>query len=152
MHYFLDTKDVMAEVGALFSLLLKYNIIADEAKSYELLSATDLLTRRDYILESKKFAEYMTPQLVHTDLAELLEDHAIDIAIKNLIVEQAAEYIEDANLEGIKKLARFASLHRKVCQPSIVYKMAQEGVSAQLIILLLEPHLGSISREQLFQS
>ncbi|MCZ5540161.1 hypothetical protein O5537_29030, partial [Escherichia coli] len=74
----------------------------------------------------------------------------IDIAIKNLIVEQAAEYIEDANLEGIKKLARFASLHRKVCQPSIVYKMAQEGVSAQLIILLLEPHLGSISREQLF--
>ncbi|HFU8545778.1 TPA: hypothetical protein ACH7I5_001819 [Escherichia coli] len=150
LHYFLDTKDVMAEVGALFSLLLKYNIIADEAKSYELLSATDWPTRRDYILESKKFAEYMTPQLVHTDLAELLEDHAIDIAIKNLIVEQAAEYIEDANLEGIKKLARFASLHRKVCQPSIVYKMAQEGVSAQLIILLLEPHLGSISREQLF--
>ncbi|MCZ5534627.1 hypothetical protein O5560_27340, partial [Escherichia coli] len=31
LHYFLDTKDVMAEVGALFSLLLKYNIIADEA-------------------------------------------------------------------------------------------------------------------------
>ncbi|CAI1909263.1 Predicted P-loop ATPase [Serratia liquefaciens] len=150
LGHYLDTRNVMAEVGVLFALLLKHNIIADDADSYEHLSATDWPTRRAFIYESKTFAEYMTPELVHPDLAELLTSDVIDLSIKNLIVEQAAVYVEIANSEGINELARFATLDGQTCQPAVVQKMAQRGASAQLIILLLEPHLASITRELLF--
>ncbi|MCY1516316.1 hypothetical protein D9M68_509370 [compost metagenome] len=147
---YLVVDKIAAEVGDLFAQLLKYNIIADDAASYEHLAVTDWPTRKAFIRESRKFSSYMTPALVGEDLAALLTSGEIDSAIKNLVVEQAAKYAEVANSRGLNELARFATISGRELSPDVVQKMAQENVSAQQILLLLKPHLGVISRSQLF--
>lgn len=147
---YLDVDDIEAEVGKLFSLLLKLDIIADEADSYERLAQTDWPTRKAFILESTKFSSYMTPEIVQSDLAMLLASDEITSAIKKVVVEQAAEYADAAELRALTELAGFATRHGYELSPDAVQKMAEGGVTAQQIVLLLEPHLTSISRNQLF--
>ncbi|UCJ19021.1 DNA-binding protein [Pseudomonas sp. MM211] len=147
---YLDVDDIEAEAGELFPLLLKHDIIADDADSYEHLAQTDWPTRKAFIRESKKFSSYMTPEIVQPDLAMLLASDEVNSAIKEVILKQAAEYAEVAESRGLKELARFATQNRYQLPPVAVQKMAQGGVTAQQIVLLLEPHLASISRQQLF--
>lgn len=147
---YLAVDRIEAEVGDLFAQLLKYNIIADAAASYNHLAGTDWPTRKAYIQESEEFSNYMTPALVGEDLAALLASDQIDSMIKSLVVEQAEKYAEVANSRGLNELARFAAKSGSELLPDVVQKMAQHNVSAQQIILLLKPHLGVISRDQLF--
>ncbi|WP_312245145.1 YobI family P-loop NTPase [Stutzerimonas nitrititolerans] len=147
---YLDVDGIAAEVGELFALLLKHNIIADNARSYEHLAATDWPTRKAFIRESRSFSSYMTPALVGADLAVLLTNDEIDLAIKGVVVEHAPEYAEAAGTRGLEELARFATRHGHELLPDVVQKMAQGRVAAAQIMLLLKPHLVSISRDQLF--
>ena len=55
-----------------------------------------------------------------------------------------------AGTRELVELAQFAVRHGHTLPPGVVVKMAQGGVAAQQIILLLEPHLASIGRDQLF--
>lgn len=150
LYHYLNASDVLAEVGDLFALMLKHNIIEDNADLYEHLAATDWPTRKAIICESKKFVEYMTPELVCPDLIEILTSDVIDSAIKNLIIEQAEKYVEISDSQELNELAKYAALNGQTCQPDILQKMAQKGISTHYIISLLEPHLVSISRDQLF--
>ncbi|WP_339497385.1 YobI family P-loop NTPase [Pseudomonas sp. EA_15y_Pfl1_P101] len=150
LRYYLGVGEVAPEVGDLFAQLLKYEIIADDAASYEHLAATDWSTRKGFIRESREFSSYMTPVLVGADLAELLKSDEINSAIKDVVVKQASEYAEMADRRGLDALAQFAIRFGYELSPNVVQKMAQEDVSAQQIVLLLKPKLGVISRDQLF--
>ncbi len=140
---------IEAEEGELFALLLKFNIIMDDAESYEHLKQTDWPTRRLFICESSEFVKYVTPELVQLDLAMLLTSDVIDSAIKSHIVEQSAIYVDVAGSQGLHELAQFATLHGCRIPPDVVQKMALGGVPTQQVVLLLEPHLTSISWHQL---
>lgn len=150
LENYLEVNNIAAEAGELFARLLEHNIIADDAVSYEHLAATDWKTRGAFIRESTKFASYMTPELVRPDLATLLTNDKVDPAIKAVIVGQASAYAAVAGPRGLNELARFAICHGHELPPEVVLKMAQAGVAAQQVIPLLEPHLASISRDQLF--
>lgn len=147
---YLDVDDIAAEVGDLFALLLEHGIIADNAVTYAHLAATDWPTRKAFICASTKFSSYMTPELLQPDLAALLTSDEINSAIKGVIVEQAAAYVEVTDLRGLNELARFATQRGQELSSDAVQKMAQGGVKAQQVVMLLEPHLTSISRDQLF--
>ncbi|WP_423464288.1 DNA-binding protein [Promicromonospora sp. MS192] len=147
---YLGTDDVAAESGDFFALLLKHNVIADDADIYEHLAGTDWPTREAFICESAKFKSYMTPSLIRPDLAVLLASDKIDPAIKSLIVQQAAEYSGVAGPRGLNELARFATGHGHELPRAVVEKMALGGVDARYIVPLLEPHLASLGRDQLF--
>ncbi|KUM41948.1 DNA-binding protein [Pseudomonas sp. EpS/L25] len=147
---YLSVDDIAAEVGDLFALLLKHNIIADDAATYKHLAATDWPTRKAFIQESRKFSSFMTPAMVGTDLAELLTDDGIDLAIKGIVIEQATTYAEVASPQGLNELARFATQSRCELPANVVQIMAQGNVSRQQILPLLKPHLDVINREQLF--
>ncbi len=147
---YLSVDKITAEAGDLLAQLVKYNLIADDAVSYGHLASTDWPTRKAFIRESQKFSCYMTPALVWGDLAALLESGEIVSAVKNVVIEQAANYAEVADSRGLNELARFATKSGSELSPDVVQKMAQQDVSEQQIILLLKPHLDVISRDQLF--
>lgn len=147
---YLDVGEIAAESGDLFALLLKHDIISDDAESYEHLSTTNWPTRRAFIRESEKFASYMTPELVQPDLAVLLADTDIEDAIKRAVIDQSAAYAEVAGQRGLNELARLAVQYRRTIPSAVVQKMAQGGASAQYVVPLLEPHLGDIARADLF--
>ncbi|MEB3783988.1 hypothetical protein [Pseudomonas paracarnis] len=150
LRHYLGVGEIAVEVGDLFAQLLKHDIIADDAASYEHLAATDWLTRKGFIRESREFSSYMTPALVGADLAELLKSDEIDSAIKHVVVEQATKYAEVADRRGLNELALFAMRCAFKLSPDVVQKMAQENVSARQVVLLLKSHLDVISRDQLF--
>lgn len=142
--------EVEAEEGDLFALLLKHDIIGDSAATYGHLAETDWLTRKAFIRESTEFSSYMTPELLGPDLADLLKSDEISSEIKGLIVERAEAYAGVADLGGLNELAQFTTVNGHTLAPDVVQKMAQPGVDSQQIVMLLEPRLTSISREQLF--
>ncbi|KRA10532.1 DNA-binding protein [Pseudomonas sp. Root569] len=150
LRHYLGVGEIAVEVGDLFAQLLKHDIIADDAASYEHLAATDWPTRKGFIRESREFSSYMTPALVGADLAELLKSDEIDSAIKHVVVEQATKYAEVADRRGLNELALFAMRCAFKLSPDVVQKMAQENVSARQVVLLLKSHLDVISRDQLF--
>ncbi|WP_206018978.1 DNA-binding protein [Salinicola acroporae] len=146
----LDVENVKVEKGDLFALLLKHDIIADEAKSYEHLAATDWPTRKGFIRESKDFLSYMTPELVKGDLEFLLSSSEISSAVKVTVVEQSVEYAEVAGPKGLEELARYAAQNEHEIPSNIVQRMAEKGVASQYVVKLLSCHIGSISSDQLF--
>lgn len=147
---YLDISNVFAEVGDLFALLLRHNLIKDDSESYEHLAGTDWPTRQAFISESADFEKYMAPELVCADLAEILASDVINASIKSKIVDDATLYVGLADFAGLNQLAKYVTHHGYACDLSVVQKMAEEGVVAELVIPLLQPHLESISRQQLF--
>lgn len=149
LENYLDVGDITAELGKLFALLLKYNIIADDTASYERLAATDWSTRMAFICESRKFAKYMTAELITSDLATLLKSDEISLEIKFVIIENASVYAAIANQKGLSEIARFAIFHGKEISLDVLHNMAKSGVASHYVVLLLKCHLASMSRDQL---
>lgn len=152
LENYLNVGDIVEETGELFALLLKNDIIEDELESYERLVTTDRPTRKEFIRTSKNFKIYMTPEVVQKDLALLMANDEIDMAIKNIIIEQATDYADVATLPELDEMAQFASRYGHKLPQEVVLKMAQEGVSSQQVVRLLEPHLQVISSAQLFKA
>ena len=94
----------------------------------------------------------MTPALVRADLAALLASDEIDLAIKSVVVENVTEYAEVATSQGLSDWRESLRNPGAKSRPEVLEKMAQGNVSAQLILLLLKPHLDVVNRDQLFLS
>lgn len=146
----LDVDEVEAEIGELFALLLKHSIIEDDAATYEHLAGTDWPTRESFIRASTKFKDYITLAHVQDDLAALMLSEKISQAIKMVIVERATVFVEGVSSKGLSQLARFATQHKLELSQDVVHKMALGGVPAQYVVILLQPHLTSLGRDQLF--
>lgn len=67
-----------------------------------------------------------------------------------MIVDQAVAYAEAADHLGPTERAHFSTRNKHELAADVVQKMAQTGVETQQVVMLLEPHLTSISRDQLF--
>lgn len=147
---YLEVEDIDIEEGDLFALLLKHEIIEDTAEAYECLATTDWLTRAAYIRESKNFTDYMTPDLVQSDVEELLTSDTVDDTIKREIVEQSEAYAPFAGPKGLKELARLALQSGHTIPIEVVQKMAEGGVDAQYVVTLLESLFDVITRDSLF--
>lgn len=145
----LSMDEIAAEKGELFALMLKHDIIEDNAAAYEHLVSTDWPTREAFIRESAKFMDYVIPEHVLRDLAALLLSEKVDKAIKAAITERAIEFAEVADSKGLNQLARFATQHGHLLSRDVVQKMAHGGVPARYVVTLLKPHLDSIGRDQL---
>ncbi|RKQ95743.1 hypothetical protein C7446_3258, partial [Kushneria sinocarnis] len=145
-----ESSEVAAEGGELFALLLKYKMIKDEAASYAHLSEMDWPTREAYIRESREFKEYISPDLVREDLARLLKSDKVDPAIKMEIVRQASNYAPEADRAGLSQIARVAVQKGLPLEREVVKQLALGGAGAPHVIVLLEPHLPSLEREELF--
>lgn len=150
LEEYIYIENISEETGCLFALLLKYDIIADDASSYGHLATSDWPTRKAFIQESVNFKSYMTPEIVKSDLAMLLTSDEIDSVIKSVVMDKVEVYAEATNCDGLSEIARYAAQYEHEIPFGVVQHMAQEGVEAKEVILLLQPYLPSISSEELF--
>lgn len=147
---YLDVDELPPEKSALFACLLKRNIIADDALSYERLAATDWPTREAFICASESFHRYVAPDHVKSDIAPLLMSTKINDAVKQAILTRADEFVEDAGMAGLIQLAEYAIQQKKSVSEDVVLRMARGRVPAQHVVMLLEPHFSAITKERLF--
>lgn len=145
----LSVEMISRESGELFALLLRGKVIADSADNYAYLSDTDWPTREQFIEQSKKFVEYMTPELVNGDLDELLRSERVSGSIKKAIVNAASEYTETCGVSGLAELAKFSTQHGHTLTPNLIEKMAVNDVPGRYIVRLLSPNLNDMPYDQL---
>ncbi|PRB09577.1 DNA-binding protein [Microbacterium sp. MYb62] len=147
---YLDVDDIPAEKGDLFACLRRRNVIADDAASYERLAATDWPTREAFIDVSVKFPTYVAPEHVGSDLASLLLSTRISDIVKQAVLDRADEFAAGAGTAGLRQLAGFAIQKKKPLSEALVLTMAQGGVPAQSVVVLLGAHLATIATAELF--
>ncbi|WP_148239325.1 DNA-binding protein [Ruania zhangjianzhongii] len=149
LENYLDVDDIPAEKGELFACLRKRDVIADERASYQRLATTDWSTREAFIQVSEKFSSYVAPEHVETDLAPLLLSTKVNDAVKQTVLDRADEYAEHADAAGLSQLSKFAIQREKPLSEELVLAMAQGGVPAQQVVMLLETHLATIAKDRL---
>lgn len=145
----IHTKDLLKEEGELFPLLLDKKIIEDGADTYKHLLTTDWSTRERYIEVSNQFHEYITPELLHGDLAAFLASKKIELDTKISVVERAEEFTVDCSKNDLIELTKFAINQDKTLSLDVIEKMVSNGVEDQSILKLLRSHLDEISLNQL---
>lgn len=147
---YLDVEGIPPEEGELFALLVKYGVVTDSPETYVHLAGTKWPTRERFIQGSEKFTSYITPDLLRGDLALLLSSEKVDPRVKMSLIERADEFIESSNEEDMAQLALSAIQYECQLSSHVVSVLAANGVPAEEIVVLLEPHLETISRDDLF--
>ncbi|WP_159556297.1 hypothetical protein [Alcanivorax sp. S71-1-4] len=147
LECYLDLDDTPLEKSDLFVQLLKHDIIEDNADTYTRLLGCDWKTREHFIHNSRKFQEYMNSDLVKGDLDSLFLSNQVNIHIKNLITDNASEYIQDGTRKGLVQLVRFAIEHKRELSIDAIGKLVSSGVPTQDVVILLEHHLEILSKD-----
>lgn len=149
LNEYLDVAEIPLEDSGLFSSLLRRNIIADDAETFSRIETLGWETRRQLILVSARAPELLTPAFVGADLAALLRDQDIVNEAKIAVVERAHEFAAVATRAGLQGLAQFAIARAIQLPIDVVVSLASARVDAELLLVLLRPHLRTIDRVSL---
>jgi len=150
LEHYLEPGDVAVERGELFSLLVKSQIIHDDALTYKHLAATDWPTRERYIESSAKFLDYVNPSLVSADLSALFRSEKVPASVKVAIINDAEDYADASNDDALLEMARVAISSGYRLPVRIVEKLAAIGLPPLEVLILLEPHLDTLDQQSLF--
>ncbi|MEF2256371.1 YobI family P-loop NTPase [Microbacterium schleiferi] len=146
----LDAAKISPEKGPLFTLMIESGLVPDDVDTYTHIKGIDWKWREQFIAASRAFGDYMTPQLVGTDLAGLMPSGQIGQPVKLAILDDAAAYASTGGAAGIRELAEFALTEDRILPIDVVEAMPAARVRSSAVISLLVPHLDSLDDPRLF--
>lgn len=149
MNY-LEPDDVASEPGELFASLVEHDVLEDNDATYLRLTATDWPSRERYIEKSRSFTKYMTPALVDGDVKDLLRSEKVASAVKQVVIEQAADYVATSGQEGLREMARYSIRHGLPLPFEVVKALPGTSTTVRETFVLLAPLLPVVGDEQLF--
>lgn len=145
----LDVSEFEPYSGRLLVLLMQGGSIGDCLDTYRRLSLLDWPSRRDYILASSKFVEFMTPEVVGGDLLSILQDSDVSPEICKRILQDVETYRSWFDSEVLNALGKRARALGVSVPLSVVCDMADAQVDVGLVLTLLVPHLDAVSHSEL---
>lgn len=145
----LDVSEFEPYSGRLLVLLMQGGSIGDCLDSYHRLLLLDWPSRREYILASSKFVEFMTPEVVGGDLLSILQDSDVSPAICRRILQDVESYRSWFDSEVLHALGKRACALGASVPLSVVYDMAAAQVDVGVVLTLLLPHLGAVTDSEL---
>ncbi|MEZ7756253.1 P-loop NTPase fold protein [Microbacterium paraoxydans] len=146
----LPVADLPVESGALYPELVARRVISGSAATYEHLASADWATRERVIAVSPKFAEWVTPELVGSELAKVLASASVTDEAKRIIVENADEYTPAGGAAGHVEIGKAARRLGILLSFSVVEQMASHRVGKSEVLHHLMPYLNTASDAQLF--
>ena len=145
----LDVSEFEPYSGRLLVLLMQGGSIGDCLDSYRRLLLLDWPSRREYILASSKFVEFMTPEVVGGDLLSILQDSDVSPVICKRILQDVESYRSWFDSEVLNALGKRARALGASVPLSVVYDMADAQVDVGVVLTLLLPHLDAVSHSEL---
>ena len=145
----LDVSEFEPYSGRLLVLLMLGGSIGDCLDSYRRLFLLDWPSRRDYILASSKFVEFMTPEVVGGDLLSILQDSDVSPEICKRILQDVESYRSWFDSEVLTALGKRARALGASVPLSVVCDMADAQVDVVLVLTLLVPHLDAVTHSEL---
>lgn len=153
---YIPAASIPIESGVLFGLLVKLHVIAANSETYDHLAGTDWATRERVLanavyLDAETLTGFRNSGTFMRDLAEILLSSQVDNSFKTTIVSHADALIpQSPNLEAtLRALARHAAASNQPVSLNLIIQMPKAEASGSDVVKLLEPHLLSISAEQL---
>lgn len=145
-----DVVSVPPERGDLVGWLLAKRIVEDSAASFAALEADDIDGLAFAISKSVEFANFMTSSEVTPSNVGLLVDHILVPAqVKDAILTHFTDLTDGSPPAQLKALAQYAVSHGRSLTVKEVARLASEGIGAELVLVLLEGHLGSMGIAEL---
>lgn len=133
---------IEAQNGRFIGLLIRDQIIADDAESFGLTLPFDWPTREFAIKQSRQFAKYVDPALVPAeDLGTLMASQAVPAAVKAAILTRLPEFAAGATPAALTEVASYAITENIELDEDSLRIMAEGKVDPVTIVTLLEPHL-----------
>ena len=124
------------------------DVIEDCLETYQSISNMDWQTKEAFIDKSEKFVSYIDDLSVG-DMALLLGSRKIHINKKLALVARADDFRDGFDTEDLNKLLKFAVGNSCSLSIDILGSAASAGVSPDLVVTLLEPHILGISDVEL---
>lgn len=150
LENYIEVNELSAESGDLYAELIARQVILGDAMTYKHLAREDWTTRERVIAVSPNFLEWVTPELVGGDLANLLSSNSVPDNAKRVIIENADDYVPAGGQTGLLQVEKIA---RKLQVPvtfSFVEQLASHQADTDAVLNLLMPHLDTVSDEKLF--
>lgn len=150
LENYIDVDDLPSESGDFFALLVDANnfVIEDCLETYQSISHMDWQTKEAFIDKSEKFVSYIDA-LSAGDMARLLGSQKININNKLAVVARADDFRDGFDTEDLNQLLKFAVGNSCSLSIDVLGSAASAGVSPDLVVTLLEPHLLGISDVEL---
>ncbi|PZE68757.1 P-loop NTPase fold protein [Curtobacterium sp. MCBD17_021] len=142
--------DLPVESGALYPELVARRVISGNAVTYLHLASANWATRERVAAVSTKFAEWVTPELIGTDLASALTSSSVSDEAKRAIIENADAYASLGGRAGLIELGKAARRLQILISFSVVEQMATHRVGDEAVLHHLVPYLTTASDAQLF--
>ncbi|QIX53997.1 hypothetical protein HFP48_31210 (plasmid) [Rhodococcus sp. DMU1] len=140
---------VRPEPGLLLGLLIGEQICQDEPELFKHFATSGWEAFRYAINRSTNFPEFITPELLDTDMtARLLESTGIQAVVKRAVLERFDEFVPTDN-RGVLSAAGRAALANNICLNASSITSIASGTSDGDLVMRLFHHFGdNLSTDQ----
>ncbi len=137
---------IPSEGGELVGWLIDKRIVADDAETFTHIDANDTDGLLFAIGKSVEFKNFMsTTEINASNVDKALHSDIVPNTVKNVITKNFTDYTSNASKDVLESAARYAVEDNCELLLSTVARLASDGVSAQLIVQLLQSHLTNIT-------
>lgn len=133
----LPVADISPEPSDLFAQLLEHCLVADDAVSFAHFHRAGWAAIGPAIATSSGIAGFLSADLVHGMVAELLDDAATRDKVGWLVVTEADKFVPDEDAAALNAVALYADNYSIPLTPETVVRVAQVGASDQGCLLRL---------------
>ncbi|MFF0242931.1 hypothetical protein ACFYRW_22305 [Rhodococcus pyridinivorans] len=144
---------IRPEQGSLLGLLIAEKICNDEIELFKRFDLTDWDTLRYAVLQSAKFAKFVTPELLNTDMTtQLLTGTDIPTKVKQSILDRFDEFIPRDNRSALSAAGQAALAARVPLSAERITSIASGTQDADLVVRLLHCFDGTLNTDQILAS
>ena len=134
------------ERGELMGHLIKQEIVADTPATFAAIPASDVEGLAFAIRQSDAFLSFIsTTQVTPANVAALIGSTIVPDGVKDVIAQRFAEFTADADYGALTAVAQYAQGRRITVAFDQVARLASERASSSLVVALLNPHLPSLT-------
>lgn len=127
------------EASNLFALLLKHDLVEDDALSFAHFQRAGWAALRPAIIESSEISNFITPDLLRGFISEVLTDTATARKLGRVVMASLDQYVADDDVSTLGTAAEYAQAHGIALTPEAVVRIAQaERADTHNVLCLLE--------------
>jgi hypothetical protein len=133
----LPVTNINPEASDLFELLIKHDLVADDADSFSHFYKAGWAATGPAIVASNNIETFLKPDLVHGMVADLLTTPATRDKIGRQVVEAIDDYAPNGDQAALQAAAQYADAHGIALTPETVVRIAQTAPSNRNLLLCL---------------
>lgn len=137
LDHYVSPSTIKPATGDLLALLLEHDVVEDSLESFAQFRSAGWAAIEPAIGKSRKFVEFMTPELVSDFLTDLLSSDAVPRQARDKVVDNLAKYVSDNDAAALAGAGHYALAKGRPLPPNQVRRVAAATRDKNLTLRLL---------------